>query len=160
MKKAIDNVTNIFRAYLKKQGLRYTPERETIIREIFSTHDHFDVDELYLRLRSRHGKISKASIYRLIPHLLACRLISEAYTEEGHRHYEHIYGQAHHDHLRCLACGKIIEFVNETIENAQKKVGKKYSFVIVDHTMEIVGYCKTCSARRNRAGDQEKNLEI
>jgi Fur family ferric uptake transcriptional regulator len=57
---------NKFRAYIKKQGLRKTPERETIIEEIFSIHDHFDVDELFLRLRNKKKRISKASLYRTI----------------------------------------------------------------------------------------------
>ena len=100
----------VFREFTAKKGLRNTPEREMIIDEMFAIHDHFDVDELYLRLKIKKKKVSKPSIYRLIPHLLESGLIQEAYFEEGHWHYEHIYGHEHHCHLRCLGCGKTIEF--------------------------------------------------
>jgi Fur family ferric uptake transcriptional regulator len=57
---------DLFRAFIAKRGLRNTPEREEIIKEIFSSTDHFDIDELYLRLRNKASRISKASIYRNI----------------------------------------------------------------------------------------------
>ncbi|RLB87892.1 MAG: transcriptional repressor, partial [Deltaproteobacteria bacterium] len=86
------NEIEVFREFAREKGLRNTPERETIIREIFATHEHFDVDELYLRLKRKKKKISKPSIYRLIPYLLESNLIQEAYFEDGRQHYEHIYG--------------------------------------------------------------------
>jgi len=101
---------HIFRKYLQKKGLRYTPEREQIIKEIFSTHDHFDVDTLYLRMRQKGLQISKASIYRLIPLLIEAGLIEEVFFEDGHMHYEHIYGHEPHCHLRCIGCKRIEEF--------------------------------------------------
>ena len=66
-----------FREYIKEKGMRNTPERETIIEEIFAIHDHFDVDELFLRLRNKKKRISKASLYRTIPLLIDSGLIKE-----------------------------------------------------------------------------------
>jgi Fe2+ or Zn2+ uptake regulation protein len=66
-----------FRDYIKERGLRNTPEREMIIEEIFSIHDHFDVDELFLRMRNKKKTISRASIYRTIPLLVESGLIKE-----------------------------------------------------------------------------------
>ena len=109
-----ENELQVFRKYIKNKGLRYTPERETIVKEIFANHDHFDVDGLYLRLRGKEKKISKASIYRTIPHLLESGLIQEVFYEDGHMHYEHIFGHQHHCHLRCVECGQIVEFRDET----------------------------------------------
>jgi len=134
----------VFREFIQKKGLRNTPERETIIEEIFATHDHFDVDELYLRLKNQKKKISKPSIYRLIPYLLESGLIQEAYFEDGHPHYEHVYGHEHHCHLRCLSCGKVIEFQEKALRKVEGKLTKKYDFLVKGHKLEVSGYCPKC----------------
>ena len=134
----------IFRQFVRGKGLRNTPERETIIKEIFSTPEHFDVDELYLRLRGKKKKISKPAIYRLIPLLLEAGLIQEAYFEEGHVHYEHMYGRQHHCHLRCLNCGDTIEFTEAFIGKLEGKLAQEYDFAVEGHKLEVFGYCPNC----------------
>ncbi len=138
---------NKFRAFIKAEGLRKTPARETIIEEIFSIHDHFDVDELFLRLRNKKKRVSKASLYRTIPLLIASGLIREVYFENGHLHYEHIYGHKDHSHLRCNRCGRIIEFEDDEIGTLQKRIGKKYNFAVTVHRFELIGYCPQCAQR-------------
>ena len=140
----MQNEIQVFRAFIRKKGLRNTPERELIIKEIFSTHDHFDVDELYLRLRRKNKKVSKPSIYRLIPLLLESGLIQEAYFEDGHLHYEHIYGHEHHCHLRCITCGKTIEFSEKSMKRMEKRLADKYGFRVEGHKLEVFGYCQKC----------------
>lgn len=135
----------IFRDFIRKKGLRNTPERETIIGEICDTRSHFDVDELYLRLREKRKKISKPSIYRLIPLLLEAGLIQEAYFEDGHLHYEPIYGREYHCHLRCLNCGKTVEFTQEFLDHVEAKLAEEYQFVIRGHKLEVFGYCAKCN---------------
>jgi Fur family ferric uptake transcriptional regulator len=134
-----------FREYIKEKGLRNTPEREAIIDEIFSIHDHFDVDELFLRLRNKKKRVSKASLYRTIPLLIDSGLIKEVYFEDGHLHYEHIYGRTHHCHLRCISCGRIIEFADDEIGAIQSRIGEKYDFEIASHRFELLGYCSQCT---------------
>jgi Fur family ferric uptake transcriptional regulator len=138
---------NKFREYIKAQGLRKTPERETIIAEIFSVHDHFDVDGLFLRLRNKRKRVSKASLYRTIPLLIESGLIQEVYFEDGRFYYEHIYGHEHHCHLRCICCGRIIEFTDDEIETIQNRIGKKYDFAVTAHRFEIMGYCPKCAKK-------------
>ena len=133
-----------FRAFISEKGLRNTPEREEIIREIFAIQKHFDVDELYLRLRNKGSKVSKASIYRNLPLILECGLIREVWHEDGHMHYEQIYGYGHHCHLLCVECGKVIEFVEEDIKEIEKRLEKKYDFKVIDHRLDVKGYCKRC----------------
>ena len=134
----------VFREFIREKGLRNTPERETIIKEILSIHDHFDVDELYLRLKGKKKKISKPSIYRLIPYLLEAGLIQEAYFEDGHLHYEHIYGHEHHCHLRCLTCGRTVEFRERSLEDLESRLAEKYDFLVKGHKLEVLGYCPKC----------------
>ena len=135
---------DLFRAFISKKGLRNTPEREEIISEIFSYHDHFDVDNLYLRLRRKGSKISKASIYRNIPLIMECGLIKEVWLENGHMHYEHIYGHRHHCHMRCVRCGKVIEFIEKALEEIERRLSKENDFQVIDHRMDITGYCSDC----------------
>ena len=81
-----------FRDFLRTHGYRVTKEREAIAESILRNHDHFDVDELFLSLR-RLTPISKASIYRAIPLLIESGLLAEVYLEDGHMHYERVYGR-------------------------------------------------------------------
>jgi Fur family ferric uptake transcriptional regulator len=134
----------LFRSFVSLKGLRNTPERELIIKEIFASPDHFDVDELYLRLRGGGSKISKASIYRNLPLIKECGLIREIWHEDGHMHYEPIYGRSHHCHLRCLECGKVIEFVEKEMMVLEKRLGDKYDFEVIEHSLDVTGYCARC----------------
>jgi Fur family ferric uptake transcriptional regulator len=134
----------VFRKFVRDKGLRNTPEREQVIRTIFAIHDHFDVDDLHLRLHKDDERISKATIYRTIPLLIECGLIQEAYFEDGHMHYEHIYGHEHHCHLRCLNCGQVVEFIDETGKTVEEKLEKHYDFQITGHKLDVYGYCPKC----------------
>ena len=144
MKSEID----VFREFIRNKGLRNTPEREQVVKAVFSIHDHFDVDELYLSLRRQNERISKATIYRTIPLLLESGLIQEAYFEGGHLHYEHIYGHDHHCHLRCLECGKVVEFAEETVKDVEQRVGVLYDFLVTGHRLDVYGYCTKCKVHQ------------
>ncbi|MBW2645333.1 MAG: transcriptional repressor [Deltaproteobacteria bacterium] len=119
------------------------------ISNSFSVHDHFDVDELFLRMRDQKSKIAKASIYRAIPLLIESGLIKEAFFEDGHLHYEPIYGHSHHCHLRCICCGKVVEFVEEEMDNIVDRLSKKHNFNILDHRLDFTGYCSECNNKMN-----------
>jgi Fur family ferric uptake transcriptional regulator len=138
------NELDVFRKYIKSKGLRYTRERETVIKEIFSRHDHFDVESLYLRLRNKGMNISRASIYRTIPLLLETGLVQEVFHEEGHMHYEHIYGHPQHCHLRCVQCGRIVEFREDSIAPLTERLAQQYNFDIKGYKLDIIGFCPKC----------------
>jgi Fur family ferric uptake transcriptional regulator len=134
----------VFREYLQKNRLRYTQEREQIIKEIFATHDHFDVDSLYLTIRRKGINISKASIYRLLPLLIESDLVQDVFFEDGHMHYEHIYGHEHHCHLRCIECGKIEEFIDPRLNDIEGDLGERFGFKILNHKLDVKGLCPEC----------------
>jgi len=134
----------ILQEYIRQRGLRRTPERERVLQEIFEIHGHFDVDELYLQLRQKGVKVSKASIYRALPLFIDCGLIREVAFAEGHWHYEHIYGHTQHSHLRCLGCGELLEFEETTLSQLEELLAQKYRYRIKGHQLEVHGLCPAC----------------
>jgi Fur family ferric uptake transcriptional regulator len=145
---AMKSEIEVFREFVRRKGLRNTPEREQVIRMIFATHEHFDVDGLYSLLRRRKGKISRATVYRTIPLLIESGLLQEAYVENGRMRYEHIYGHERHCHLRCLGCGGLVEFAEQSVAERARSVAERYEFVVTGHRVEVYGYCPKCKAHR------------
>lgn len=139
----------VFREFLAQKGMRATPEREAILVEVFADHDHFDVEGLIMRLRQKGLRISRASVYRTIALLVESGLVQEVYVEDGHMHYEHIYGHEHHCHLRCLGCRKIIEFRDGAVEEAERRIGQAHGFAATGHKLEIYGYCAQCQEKKH-----------
>ncbi len=135
---------NKFKDYLKSNGLKYTPERQIILRQVFSNHDHFEADDLLVAVRQHSKRVSKATIYRTLSHLIKSGLLREAIFSEKHLHYEHVYKHKHHEHLICLSCKKIIEFSNNQLESIQNTICDEYKFKSESHRLQIFGYCSDC----------------
>jgi len=134
----------VFRQYLRRRSLRHTPERGQILREISEIHGHFDVEELHRGLRNKGSKVSKASIYRALPLFIDCGLVREVDFSDGHWHYEHIYGHAHHSHLRCMGCGEILEFEEPRLKLLEEHLARAYGYRIKGHQFQVHGYCAAC----------------
>ncbi|MBE0425157.1 MAG: transcriptional repressor [Nitrospirae bacterium] len=134
----------IFKKFLKDRGQRLTRERAAILRKTSSSQGHFDPESLYLEMKKKSLKISRASVYRTLHILCECGLIEKVKKTEHGTIYEKTYGQGHHDHMLCLSCGEVIEFYSEDLERLQKDLCKKYGFQWTNHTLEIQGYCKKC----------------
>lgn len=137
-----------FREYLKGKGLKFTKERELILKDIFSRHGHFDPEELYIGMRQKGLKVSKASIYRTLSLLIESGLIEQVQRTEKHAHYEQTFGRNHHDHMLCILCGSVIEFYSKELEELQNKICREKDFGGVTHTLEIKGYCTKCAKMR------------
>ncbi|MBU0568651.1 transcriptional repressor [bacterium] len=133
-----------FRDYLKEKRLKFTPERQVVLKEVFSLQGHFDVEDIFVRLKGKGRFISRATIYRTFPLLLSSGLIKEAVGYQNRTCFERAFGHDHHDHLVCLKCGAIIEFKDEKIKEAQDTICKRYEFTQIEHKLGIKGYCKKC----------------
>ncbi len=134
-----------FKEFLSTKGLKLTKERDAIFNEISNIKGHFDPEDLFLRLKNKGLKVSRASVYRTIPLLIENGLIEEVERIDRHAHYEKVAGTQHHDHMICIKCGKVIEFYSTELEMLQEKVCEKEMFKGIRHTLEIFGYCKNCS---------------
>lgn len=126
------------------EGRSQTAGRREILTTIVEMKGHFDPQTLHDRLRAKGSKVSRASVYRTIPILVAQGIIAQVEKTEKHAHYEKTIGKAHHDHLICLSCGRTIEFCSPTIEMLQDEICQHAAFKGVRHTLEIMGYCQQC----------------
>jgi len=138
------DVTPKFEKYIKQQGMKWTPEREAVLREALDTEGHFEADELAFRLRKKGSRVSKATVYRTLPLLVKAGLLKEVIHGEKHQHFEHVHEGDRHDHMICLKCGTIVEFKSESLRRIEKKIFKESGFEPQKVVIEIFGYCKNC----------------
>ena len=129
--------------YLSKKDLKSTHQRDVIVAEFFKKHQHLTVEELWARVKKIDFKIGYATVYRTLKLLTESGLAFKREFGEGQARYEHVTDH-HHDHLICIGCSEIIEFENDEIETLQEKVCRKYKFKLVNHKMELYGYCEVC----------------
>jgi Fur family transcriptional regulator, ferric uptake regulator len=123
----------IFRRYLKRQGLKFTPERAKILEAVLAKEDVFEADQLLFEMRQVGQRVSKATIYRTLKHLLEAQIVSEVLLDSTHAHYQLNIGREPKGHLVCLQTDKIIEFSTpEAAELAQR--------ICREHGLEPVSY--------------------
>src|SRR5262252_5370584 len=137
----------IFRKYLERRGLKLTAERQALFDEVFSKHEHVEADELLVRLRAKHKKISRATIYRTLELLVEAGIVGRLRIGEAGYRYERLRAGDHHDHLICDQCGKVIEFFEPQIESLQDEVALRHGFVLLSHTHQMRGICRSCRPR-------------
>ena len=143
-KKNIEVVKKVLHKYLKDKGLRNTPERYTILEEIYNYDKHFNVDELYLKMMERKYHISKATIYNTIDVLLDAQLIRKHQFGEGST-YEKSYFDKQHDHLVLYKEGtekeiaEIIEFCDPRIQAIKESIEEAFGVMIDSHTLYFYG---------------------
>ena len=128
-----------------KKGVKLTDQRKIIAevisksKESYGESDHPDVDELYNRVSKIDPKISIATVYRTVKLFEEAGILVKHDFKAGKARYE---SNDDHNHLIDIKTGEIIEFVDEEIEQLQKKVAEKYGYELVDHKLELYGYRK------------------
>lgn len=127
--------------YLEEHQLKHTKQREAILEVFLSVEGHITGDDIYQRVRSLHSQIGYTTVYRTMKLLCDAGLANEQ-NFDGSTRYE--IAHAHHDHLVCIRCGKIIEFECEMIEAAQDQIAAAYKFRVLRHRHELYGHCEAC----------------
>ena len=144
----MDHKADKFSNHLHAQGLKFTPERRTVLNEVFAIHNHFEAEDLLLQIRQGGHRVSRGTIYRTLALLVECGLVRKVIFTEKHAHYEHVYGHKHHEHLICKGCGLVIEFYQDVLEDSLEETCRGYNFQMESHKVEVLGYCKDCSAKK------------
>ena len=135
------NNTDTLKQILHKENLRYTQQRQEVWDEICVSDEHQDAENIYNSLRKRQIKVSRATVYRTIDVLVKNNLVRRLNLDDGRSRFENKIGIEHHDHIVCLDCRKIIEFMDETIEKMQIRIAKEQGFEIVRHVHQLFGRC-------------------
>ena len=130
--------------FLRGKGLKLTGPRRRIVEKLLCVKGHVTADELIELLRKGGTPVSKATVYRTLALVSQSGLIDSHDFDSGRRVYEPMVGRAHHDHMYCIHCGKVIEFQEEAIERLQDMVVARHKFTPVYHSHKIFGYCSGC----------------
>ena len=138
------NAIESFAKYLETKKLKFTKERKTVLREMFLSRGHLEVEDLLYSLKRKKKSASRATVYRTLELLVDSGIVRTVDLGHGHSHYELVLDHPHHEHMVCLKCGKVIEFSDKTIERALKKLCKKSGFEHTSHRFQIFGYCDEC----------------
>jgi Fur family ferric uptake transcriptional regulator len=137
-----------FKKLLKSNTLKYTKQRELILEIIYNNDGHFTPEDIYNLIKESYPdvKLGIATVYRTLILLEDAHIVSSiSFGTQGKR-YEFGF-KDHHDHLVCLECGSIEEFIDETIERQQEKIAQKFNFKMTNHIMKITGTCSACQAK-------------
>ncbi|MEJ2178865.1 MAG: ferric iron uptake transcriptional regulator [Gammaproteobacteria bacterium] len=129
---------------LRDAGLKATLPRVKIL-EIMerSSIRHLSAEDLYKALLEEGEDVGIATIYRVLTQFESAGLVTRHHFEGGISVFELNQGE-HHDHILCIKCGKVEEFVDEVIEQRQKDIAEKSGFTMTDHSLNIYGICKDC----------------
>lgn len=129
----------IFRRFLKRQGLKFTTERAMILDAVLSKPGVFEADELLQEMRAADHRVSKATIYRTLKHLLEAKIISEVLIDSRQAHYRLSFGKEPKGHLVCVETNRIIEFSANELTKLRDSLCKEYGFEPVSHRFVIYG---------------------
>jgi Fur family ferric uptake transcriptional regulator len=140
----------VLNAYLAKNHLKRSEQREVILDAFLRAEKHVSVDELLNLVQKRHPDIGRTTVYRTLKLLQEAGLAAEL-PLDGESRFEPDYNRAHHDHFICKSCGAIIEFESPEIERLQDEAAAAIGFVIQGHRHQIFGLCRACVAKPRAA---------
>ncbi len=126
---------------IRKAGLKVTLPRVKIL-EILEENSlrHMSAEDVYKELLARDEEIGLATVYRVLTQFETAGLAERHHFEGGQAVFELNRGE-HHDHIVCTTCGKVEEFMDETIEKCQSRIADKNGFKIIDHSLVLYGEC-------------------
>ena len=137
---------------IEARGLKHSRQRDVIVETFFAMGGHVPVDALVARVREQDPRVSVATVYRTMKLLAECGLAVPRRFGDGQTRYEPVT-QRHghgHDHLICTACGAIVEFESDLVDEAQARVARRHGFEVEERRLEIYGRCSACKRSPGR----------
>ncbi|VAY86417.1 Ferric uptake regulation protein FUR [hydrothermal vent metagenome] len=144
-----DNILQKLKIEVKKRNLKYTKQREEVLHIICNSNKHLNAEEIHTQIKDKYPNSTTgiATVYKSLIFLEEANLISSISINNKGKKFEASY-KKHHDHLICLNCHKIIEFLDDTIEIKQEEIAKKNNFTLVSHAMYLYGLCEKCNKKK------------
>ena len=144
-----EGARRLWHDFVVAKGLHGSKTRDAVVEIFLATTEHVDLQTLHARARKKHAGVGFATVYRTM------KLLEEAGLAHARRFgdakttvYEVAVGRAHHDHLICEGCGRIVEFVDAEVEALQDRIARRHGFSLARHRHELYGLCADC--RRGR----------
>ena len=112
--------------------------------EMVNNKEHRECEEIYLALRAAGDNVSRATVYRTMDILVTHNFARKIDIGDGRARYETKINHPHHDHMICIECGQITEFMSDEIETLQDEVCEEYNFKLIRHIHQLFGICSKC----------------
>ncbi|MBP1680635.1 MAG: ferric uptake regulation protein [Proteobacteria bacterium] len=138
-----------FKELLKNNSLKFTKQREVVLKTLYEKNEHFTPEDLYIFLKSTYPElnIGIATVYRTLNLLEESHMVTSISFGVAGKKFE-LANKPHHDHMICKSCGLIIEFQNDKIEQLQLEIAQANRFIITSHLMQLRGLCEECAKEK------------